>query len=228
MAQQDDTPGTLEASRAEASPGDTEAHGDPPHATRVVVWDAPPAVERGKRFAVKLGVACSAGCRPDGWVAEVRDHRGERRAATPLGDDPWPGTDALYHAEVALVAPETEGLYAWKANALTSDADVPHPGGSAALNVRVVSAPGCLLTVIARDARSRSPVEGARVVAHPYRAVTDARGMARLQVPAGEYRLFVSGKGYVPFRFDGEVNADTTVHADLVQDVELSDADIWS
>ena len=71
-------------------------------------------------------------------------------------------------------------------------------------------------------------MEGARVVAHPYRAVTDARGVATLRVPAGEYRLFVSGKGAVPFRFDGEVKTDTTIRAALVQDVELSDADIWS
>ena len=228
MVQRDDTPGALDANRVEAPPGEAEAGSDKPHDTRVVVWETPPAVERGARFAVRLGVACSAKCRLADRVVEVRDHEGERRATSALGDDPWPGTEALYHAEVDLVAPDAEGLYTWEAAARASDAAVGHGAGSATFQVRVVSAPACRLTVVASDAESLTPVEGARVVAHPYRAVTDGRGVAQLQVPAGDYRLFVSGKGYVPFRFDGEVNADMTIRAELAQDVELSDADIWS
>ena len=203
------------------------------HDTRVVVWDTPPAVERGKRFVVKVGVTCSAKCRPDGWQVEVRDHH-ERRATATLSEEPWPGTDALYQTEVALVAPNAEGLHTWEAAALTGASEetggraITHPDGSARFGVRVVSAPACLLTVVAVDAESRTPVEGARVVAHPYRAVTDERGVAEMRVPAGEYRLFVSGRGSVPFRFDGEVRADTTIRAELAQDRELSDADIWS
>jgi hypothetical protein len=228
MVQQDDTPGTIDASRVEVSPDQADAGSDKPHATHVVVWETPPAVERGKRFTVRLGVTCSAKCRPTGWMAEVRDHDGEKLATTTLGDDPWPGTDALYHAEVALEAPDTEGLYTWKAAVLTGDADVTHTDGGVSFRVRVVSTPACLLTVVALDAKSQNPVAGAQVVAHPYRAVTDARGVAQLQVPAGEYRLFVSGKRYIPFRFDGELQTDTTIRAELAPDVELSDADIWS
>ena len=160
------------------------------HATRVVVWDTPSAIERGRRFAVRLGVACSARCPPAGWAVEVRDHDGELRATSALGDEPWPGTDALYHAEVVLTAPNAEGLYTWEAAALTDGtdgtdgvdgvdgADVAHAGGSARFGVRVVSPPECLLTVVALDAESGAPVVGARVAAHPYRAVTDARGVA--------------------------------------------------
>ena len=217
------------ASDADSPRGD--ASGAPSaeaHDLRLVVWDTPPAVERGKRFAIKLGLACSSRCGPAGWMVEVRDEDGETRATTALGDDPWPGTDALHHAEVVLVAPDAEGLHTWEAAALTDGLTVAHTGCNARFGVRVVSAPACALTVVATDAESRAPVEGARVVAHPYRAVTDERGMATLQVPAGEYRLFVSGKGYAPFRFDGEVKTDTTIPAALAQDVELSDADIWS
>ena len=203
-----------------------------PHATRVVVWDTPPAIERGKRFAVRLGVACSARCPPAGWAVEVRDHDGELRTTAALGDEPWPGTDALYHAEVALTAPDAEGLYTWEAAALMDEADgradVAHTGGTARFGVRVVSPPACLLTVVALDAESGAPVAGARVAAHPYRAVTDARGVAEIRVPAGEYRLFVSGRRYRPFRFEGDVQADTTIRAELAHEVELSDADLWS
>ena len=202
-----------------------------PHATRLVVWDTPPAIERGRRFAVRLGVACSARCPPAGWAVEVRDHDGELLTTSALGDEPWPGTDALYHAEVALTAPDAEGLYTWEAAARTDGADVADiadAGGSARFRVRVVSPPACLLTVVALDAESGGPVAGARVTAHPYRAVTDARGVAEIRVPAGEYRLFVSGRRYRPFRFEGDVQADTTIRAELAHEVELSDADIWS
>ncbi len=241
MVPQDDVSRTSGASHVDAPGGKAEAGTDQappggaadvpagePHDLRLVVWDTPPAVERGKPFAIKLGLSRPAGCRPAGWSVEVRDHRGERRATATLGDAPWPGTEALYHAECALVAPNTEGLHTWEAVALTDGHAVAQTGGSARFGVRVVAAPACALTIVATDAERRTPVEGARVVAHPYRAVTDERGAATLQVPAGQYRLFVSGKGYAPFRFDGEVKTDTTIRAALVQDVELSDADIWS
>ncbi len=244
MVQQDDASRTSGAGRVDVSGGEpgaapsgagptppdgtSAAAAGEPHDLRLVVWDTPPAIERGKPFAVKLGLACSAKCRTAGWTVVVRDQDGEQRATATVGDDPWPGTDALYHAEVALLAPEAEGLHTWEAAVLTVDADVAHADGSAAFRVRVVSAPACRLTVVALDAEGRTPVEGARVVAHPYRTVTDERGVAQLEVPAGEYRLFVSGKGYIPFRFDGEVQADATIRAELAQDVELSDADVWS
>ena len=77
------------------------------------------------------------------------------------------------------------------------------------------------------DVESQVPVEGAKVVAHPYRTFTDDRGMAKVRVPAGKYRLFVSGKKYFPYRSDCDVKADLTVKADLAVDRELSDADIW-
>ena len=225
-----DTPRSIDASEGEVevAPGEADAGGDKPHDVRVVVWDKPAAVERGKRFAVRVGAACSSKCAPAGWRVEVRDHEGETRATATLGDDPWPGTDALHHAEMALVAPDVEGLHTWEAAALTDGLEVAHTGGRARFGVRVVSAPACRLTVVAVDAESGKPVGGARVVAHPYRTVTDERGVAELRVPAGEYRLFVSGKGSIPFRFDGEVTADRTIRAELAQDVELSDADIWS
>ncbi len=264
MDRHDDPEPTTVASDAEPSSRAVDAGATAQDAARVVVWDVPAAIERGRRFAVRIGVACSSGGPPDGWRVEVRDHKGGSRATATLGEEPWPGSDALYHAEVALVAPDAVGLYTWEAVAVTNappaagDRSGPgvvrepggaavtgdaaatgvvaepgavagaHAGGRARFGVRVVSAPECRVTVVALDAESRTPVEGARVVAHPYRAVTDARGMAELQVPAGQYRLFVSGKGCIPFRFDGAVTADTTIRAELEPDRELSDADIWS
>lgn len=223
MVQHDDAPRPADA------PGETAGGGAGPHEARVVVWDAPAAVECGQRFAVRVGAACSSRCATAGWRVEVRDHDGERRATATLGDDPWPGTGALHHAEVALAAPDAEGLHTWEAAVLTAGPETAaHAGGRARFGVRVVSAPACRLTVVAVDAGSGVPVAGARVVAHPYRAVTDARGVAELRVPAGAYRLFVSGRGSTPFRFDGDVRTDRTIRAALAPAVELSDADVWS
>ncbi len=201
-----------------------------PHATRVVIWGAPPTVERGMRFGIKLGVTCPAECRLKGWVVDVHDHEGKKQATATLSDGPAPGTAMLYYAEVDLTAPDAEGLFSWEATAPGCGAEVPHPHaeGTARFGVRVVPPPECRVTVVAVDAERHTPVRGAKVVMHPYRAVTDERGVAEVRVPKGAYRLFVSGPNHVPFRRDGEMTADVTIRAELALDVEISDADIWS
>lgn len=130
--------------------------------------------------------------------------------------------------EVDLSAPDTEGLYAWEAKAQAGGLDIPHAECIASFGVRVVPTPECLLTVVAIDVESQTPVKGAKVVVHPYKAFTDERGVAEVRVPKGEYRLFVSGRNYFPFRSDGEVKTDVTIRAELALDPGLSDADVWS
>ena len=199
-----------------------------PHSTRVVVWDVPSPIESGETFSVKLGVNCSSECRPDGWTVEVRDQDGERRATVTYGGEPWPGTSALYYAEVELSAPDTDGLHTWEAKALADGLHLPHAEAVAPFGVRVVPAPECLLMVVAVDMESQTPVQGAKVGVHPYKTFTDERGVAEVRIPKGEYRLFVSGKKYFPFRSDGEIKTDVTIKAELAVDRELSDADIWT
>jgi len=196
----------------------------------------PSTIEYGEKFSVKLGVKCAAECRPEGWTVEVRDQNGKEQASATLHDEPWPGTSALYYAEVELSAPDTEGLHIWEAKALADGPadgladgpDIPHAEAVAPFSVRVVPTPECLLTVVAIDMESQTPVEGAKVSVHPYKTFTDERGVAEVRLPKGEYRLFVSGKKYFPFRSDGEMKADVTIRAELAVDRELSDADIWS
>ena len=199
-----------------------------PHDTRVVVWDAPPTVERGKHFGIKLGVKCPFECQPTGWAVDVHDHEGKRQATATLSNDPWPGTATLYYAEVDLPAPDAEGLFSWEVRAPGRGAEVPHAEGTARFGVRVVPPPECRVTVVAVDAERQMPITGATVVMHPYRAVTDERGVAEVRVPKGAYRLFVSGPKHVPFRWDGEMTTDVTIRAELVLDLGISDADIWS
>ena len=82
------------------------------HATRVVVWDVPAAVEPGAAVRVKVGVKCAADCSSAGRRVEVRDEQGHVVASGAVGSAPWPGTSALYYAELELRAPEAEGLHA--------------------------------------------------------------------------------------------------------------------
>ena len=58
-----------------------------------------------------------------------------------------------------------------------------------------------------------------------------ARVRGEIRMAGATARLIAENKvakGSVPFRFDGDVKADTTIRARLARDVELSDADIWS
>lgn len=199
-----------------------------PHSTRIVVWDLPTAIECGNKFSVKFGVKCSSECRPDGWVLEVSDHDGKQLASVTLGDEIWADTTALYYTEVELTAPDSEGLHAWEAKVPATELDIPHSESVASFNVRVVVTPEYILTVEAIDRETKTPVAGARVVVHPYRAFTDQQGLAQVRVPKGEYRLFVSGKNYFPFRSDKEVHADMTIRAELTLDQEISDADVYT
>lgn len=201
------------------------------HDRSIVVWDVPSAIERGETFSIKVGVKCRAGCAPDTWVFGIRDHEGRVLASRRVGREPFPGTAALFHAEAELEAPDAEGLYAWQAFAPAIDGDddeVGHGEAYAPFNLRVVRAPECRLTVVAMDIESRSPIKGAKVVVHPYRTMTDERGVAELSVPKGAFRLFVTGRGYFPFRLDGDAAEDATITAELESDLGPSDAELWS
>jgi len=69
--------------------------------------------------------------------------------------------------------------------------------------------------VEAVDGGDQTPLSGARVVMHPYRAITDERGIAQVRVAKGAYRLFVSQTRYVTFGLPVEVEGDMTARAEL-------------
>lgn len=202
------------------------------HSRQVVVWDTPPVVECGQAFTLKAGVKCGSECPPSGWRLEIRDDLGNRLAATTLSEEPWTGTAALYYAEVALTAPATAGVHSWVAIVPASghegSAETPHEEARVSFNVRSARAPECRLRITAIDQETRAPVRGAKVVAHPYRSLTDEAGVAELQLPKGEYRIFVSGRDYCPFRHDAVVDEDTTIEAELYLDLGPTDAELWS
>ena len=167
---------------------------------------------------MKVGIKCSDECRLADRDVAVHDHDGALVTRGTLSRDPWAATTGLYVADVELVAPAAEGLYTWSARGPASDAGLPHAEGSISFGVRVVSPPECLVTVEAIDNVSHAPLSGARVVMHPYRAVTDERGIAEVRVAKGAYTLFVSQTRYLTFGLPVDVTSDMTARAEL--DVE--------
>ncbi len=193
-----------------------------PHATNVVAWDIPSAIEAGERFRIKVGITCSTECDLTNRDFGIYDHEGTQVATGTLLGDRWPGTSGLYFAEVELKAPTGEGLYTWSVKAPAwdftvpgSDVGIPHAEGSIGFGVRVVGHPEYVVTVEAVDKVSQTPLGGARVVMHPYKAVTDERGVAEVRVAKGEYKLFVSQTRYLTFGLPIGVTANMTARAEL-------------
>ena len=186
-----------------------------PHTTNIVAWDIPSAIVVGEKFRMKVGIKCSRECRLANAAVAVYDHEGARVATATLGSDVWPGTTALYFGEVELHAPASEGLYTWTVKASQSDGEVPHADAVVSFGVRAVGHPEYLVRIETIDVDNQAPLRGARVVMHPYKAITDERGVAEVRVAKGAYYLFVSQTSYVTFGLPVEVTTDMTARAEL-------------
>jgi hypothetical protein len=188
------------------------------HATSVVAWDIPSAIVVGEKFSMKVGIKCSHQCDLTNREFRICDHEGALVVRGMLQTNYWPGTTGLHVVEVELEAPTTDGLYTWSVKVPSSDVGIPHAEASIIFGVRVVSHPEYLVTVETVDKVEQTPLRGARVVLHPYRAITDDRGIAEVRVAKGAYKLFVSQTRYITFGVPLEVTADVTTRAEL--DVE--------
>ena len=190
------------------------------HAASVNVWGLPSAITAGQRFKFKVGIKCSAGCKLTGRQLSIFDHEGARVGAGSLLDDVWPGTSALYFVEVEAQAPLTSGDHEWHVKTPGSESGVPHASASIAFPIKVVSPPDHEVTVAAFDSEKQIPIKGAHVLLHPYRAFTDEKGMAKVKVAKGRYKLCVSGFHYIAHQSIIDVAADVTTRAELVSGPE--------
>jgi hypothetical protein len=190
-----------------------------PHEASVNVWGLPSAIAAGERFRFKVGVKCSAGCKLAGRKLSIFDYEGAQVAEAQLVDDVWPGTGALYFAEVEALAPLQIGDFEWRVETPGSD-EVPHAAGSCSFAVKIVIPPDHEVTVEAFDSEQQTPVKGAHVLLHPYRAFTDESGVARVKVAGGRYTLVVSGFRYVAYEGVVDVTDDVAIRAELTSEPE--------
>jgi hypothetical protein len=194
-----------------------------PHDVNVVAWDIPTAIVAGEKFKIKVGIKCAHECDLAHTDFGIYDHEGTRVATGTLPAERWPGTTGLHVAEVDLEAPAAEGLYTWSVKSPSTmlrasqgpEGEIGHAEESVSFGVRVVDHPEYVVTVETVDATDQTPLSGARVVMHPYRAVTDERGIARVRVAKGAYKLFVSQTRYVTCGLPLDVDADMTAKAEL-------------
>jgi hypothetical protein len=190
------------------------------HAANVNVWGLPSAISAGERFSFKIGIRCSAGCKLAGRALSITDHDGAQVATTKPCDEVWPGTSALYFADVEAQAPRTPGDFTWQVKTPASEQGMPHAAGSCDFSVRVVAPPDHEVTVEAFDGDTQAPIKGAHVLLHPYRALTDERGVAKVKVAKGRYTLFVSGFNYIGHERIIDVTSDVTARAELAVEPE--------
>src|SRR5262245_41713005 len=188
------------------------------HAAQLNAWDVPPVLVPGERFKFTVGVRCSAGCDLAGRDFSLVDRDGTQIARATLGQTVWPGTDALYFAAVEVEAPSVAGNHSWEVQTAALTPDLPHDAGSLAVGLKVVRPPNCEVTIEAIDREKQTPIKGARVVMHPYRATTGENGLAKLKVTEGRYDILVSASKYAPFSMVVEVTSDVITRAEL--DVE--------
>ena len=216
-----------------AVPFRTEAH-----RTSLAVWDVPSPAVMGEPFLVKIGARCAEECDLQGRKIEVYDGSGERLVTAEFGEAFWPGSDALYWAEVELVAPLGEGVVSWSVAFPAADLELPHREASAGFGFATTKPPEHHLTVEVVEVvevvegeeggqgGSTVPVPNAEVSLGVYRASTDESGCAILAVAPGSYELVIWKVGYEAPARVLEVSQDLTVRVEAT-DLHLSDRSSW-
>lgn len=232
-----------------------------PHPTSIAVWGVPSPVVAGRPFTATVGVKCASGCRLSGMPVVVRDPAGAIVGRSRLGDVPSPGTRALYAAQVALVAPEAEGVHfrtatfagsastgeseaagtaatgaeaadetgtAGRTEAADAGPGAAHAVASSTFSFRTAGPPDHRVTITVREQGAGAPVARAEVRVGFYRAATDARGRAVLDVPAGEYDVSARKTGYEPHAGRVIVTGDVAYRIDAAPASDADDDDhVW-
>ena len=195
---------------AQAPAGDVR-----PYQITLAVWGMPEAIPASERFAIKVGAKSSYGLELSGVRIELRDAAGAVVASTFLGDASWPGTSALFWANVELQAPTMPGLLPLSAHFDAGELDPPHRSASFPFNVTVVERPEHTLTVKVIRKETAIPVEDAQVRLGPHRATTSTSGLAEMRTAKCRLDLQVWKAGYDAPIKAVEIDGDTFVQVEI-------------
>jgi len=193
------------------------------HTAHVHAWGMPPAIAAGEQFKFNVGIKCSAGCNLSGRPLSVVDHDGVQVGTATLRDDVWPGTTALYFAEVEATAPATVGDFQWQVMTPQCDEGL-HADGSCSVTMKFAHPPDHEIIVETIDSATRTPINGVHVRCFPYQGYTDESGMAKVKVAKGRYTLYVSGFNYIPHESIIDVADNMSMRVELtVEPEEIED-----
>jgi hypothetical protein len=185
------------------------------HQTSIVVWDIDSPVVAGAPLKLKVGMSCSADCRLTGREIEIHDQQGALVTAEKLGEDTWPGTEALYWTEIELQAPNAAGTHNLLARFSEPESRIPHLEFCSPFGFEVVEPPDYGLTVEVTDQESELPIRNADVVIHPYRSRTGEDGIAHFELVKGEYQMYVIKGKYDAYKAVVNVSGNMTIVASL-------------
>ncbi len=181
-----------------------------PHSTSLAVWGVPSPM-RASAFSIKVGIKCSAGCHLAGQLVVVHDEARRKLGEGTLGKAPRPGTDALYEAELRLVAPDRAGVFSCSVDFSGDGLRLPHVGTRGGFTFRCLEPPEHTVSVRVVPDGVDSSLEDIEVRLGPYRAMTDSAGMARVAVAKGAYELSVWRIDLEPVRLEIDVTEDTEI-----------------
>jgi carboxypeptidase family protein len=190
-----------------------EKEADEQHKTSLAFWDLDSPVVVGRTGRMKVGAKCSAGCVLTDQRVEIRDANGTSVARAGLSAEPWPGTAGLYWAELEFPAPSNIGTHVWS---------IASPHGDAVSNFTffAVVPPEHTLTIHVRDKESQAPLAEAEVRLGPYRAASDDRGVATIELPTGNFSLSIWKVGYEQFTTTVDVTSTMTVDVEIAVEPE--------
>ena len=193
-----------------------------PHTTSIAVSGIPSPIALGNEFRIKVEVKCSAGCKLAGQEIEIYDQQGAKVATATLGDVPSPDATALSCAEVTLEAPNIEKRYRWTARFPKPDLELAHEEAFCTFAFGTARQPEHVVTIEAIDKNTKAPIKNAKVILRPrlyrgaaYKSRTDEDGVARVNMPTGNYQLYVSREGKETFLPTVEITGDVTIKAEL-------------
>jgi hypothetical protein len=187
-----------------------------PHTTSMAVWDVPSPVVMHRSFNVKVGVKCSVRCQLTGHLIEVQNAAGTKIGEGRLRETPWPGSTALYWAEVGLAAPVMEEVSSWMATFRAADMSLAHGETSATFSFRTAKPPENRVTIKVTAKEIGVPVEDVEIRLGLYAVFTDDRGLATVEVPSGAYGLTIRKDGYQAQPLTVEVSEDLTVQVEAM------------
>jgi hypothetical protein len=183
------------------------------HKTSLAVWDQDSPVVIGRTARMKVGAKCSAGCVLKDHVIEIRNQTGASIVRAALGPEPWPGTTGLYWVEIEFSAPVDTGAHVWAVSSAHGDA-------FSNFTFIAVPPPEHTLTIHVRDKESQAALAEAEVRLGVYRASSNDRGVAAIELPTGSFSLSVWRVGYEQFSTTLDVSSSVSLDVELAVEVE--------